>query len=224
MKEYLEGRNLITKLQAKHDLLQKTLGESECGLCWRFGSEGRPSPGPKCWARTSILSQADPVWLYECIVFPRSFDVEAHAPNDRLSNGEGPMLNEALMCIIYLFKWSVPALHPAPLLRLLCHCWGQGAGGFFTVQTLWENSQLLCSGTQAEARRWGAVRWATQLLWGEKRRGFSRAGVMGRMQLSVASRWGRGFLLLWRVLVLRGSPLPALARLKLWCWIDYLVS
>lgn len=29
MKEYLEGRNLITKLQAKHDLLQKTLGESE---------------------------------------------------------------------------------------------------------------------------------------------------------------------------------------------------
>uniref|UniRef100_A0A8D2NPZ3 SLIT-ROBO Rho GTPase-activating protein 1 n=1 Tax=Zosterops lateralis melanops TaxID=1220523 RepID=A0A8D2NPZ3_ZOSLA len=30
MKEYLEGRNLITKLQAKHDLLQKTLGESEC--------------------------------------------------------------------------------------------------------------------------------------------------------------------------------------------------
>jgi len=34
MKEYLEGRNLITKLQAKHDLLQKTLGESECGTCW----------------------------------------------------------------------------------------------------------------------------------------------------------------------------------------------
>ncbi|KFQ52102.1 SLIT-ROBO Rho GTPase-activating protein 2, partial [Nestor notabilis] len=29
MKEYLEGRNLITKLQAKHDLLQKTLGENE---------------------------------------------------------------------------------------------------------------------------------------------------------------------------------------------------
>uniref|UniRef100_A0A8C9L8J5 SLIT-ROBO Rho GTPase activating protein 2 n=1 Tax=Pavo cristatus TaxID=9049 RepID=A0A8C9L8J5_PAVCR len=32
MKEYLEGRNLITKLQAKHDLLQKTLGESEWDL------------------------------------------------------------------------------------------------------------------------------------------------------------------------------------------------
>ncbi|NXX43056.1 SRGP2 protein, partial [Tricholaema leucomelas] len=33
MKEYLEGRNLITKLQAKHDLLQKTLGESESEAC-----------------------------------------------------------------------------------------------------------------------------------------------------------------------------------------------
>ncbi|MGH0173448.1 UNVERIFIED_CONTAM: hypothetical protein FKN15_065519 [Acipenser sinensis] len=29
LKEYLEGRNLITKLQAKHDLIEKTLGESE---------------------------------------------------------------------------------------------------------------------------------------------------------------------------------------------------
>uniref|UniRef100_A0A8C5TV42 SLIT-ROBO Rho GTPase-activating protein 2 n=1 Tax=Malurus cyaneus samueli TaxID=2593467 RepID=A0A8C5TV42_9PASS len=40
MKEYLEGRNLITKLQAKHDLLQKTLGESDLPLvvesCIRF--------------------------------------------------------------------------------------------------------------------------------------------------------------------------------------------
>uniref|UniRef100_A0A3B4C2A9 SLIT-ROBO Rho GTPase-activating protein 2 n=1 Tax=Pygocentrus nattereri TaxID=42514 RepID=A0A3B4C2A9_PYGNA len=29
LKEFLEGRNLITKLQAKHDLIQKTLGESD---------------------------------------------------------------------------------------------------------------------------------------------------------------------------------------------------
>ncbi|KAK2101901.1 SLIT-ROBO Rho GTPase-activating protein 1, partial [Saguinus oedipus] len=27
LREYLEGSNLITKLQAKHDLLQRTLGE-----------------------------------------------------------------------------------------------------------------------------------------------------------------------------------------------------
>uniref|UniRef100_A0A4W4GP20 SLIT-ROBO Rho GTPase-activating protein 2 n=1 Tax=Electrophorus electricus TaxID=8005 RepID=A0A4W4GP20_ELEEL len=30
LKEFLEGRNLITKLQAKHDLIQKTLGENVC--------------------------------------------------------------------------------------------------------------------------------------------------------------------------------------------------
>uniref|UniRef100_A0A672IJ51 SLIT-ROBO Rho GTPase activating protein 2 n=1 Tax=Salarias fasciatus TaxID=181472 RepID=A0A672IJ51_SALFA len=30
LKEFLEGRNLITKLEAKHDLIDKTLGESEC--------------------------------------------------------------------------------------------------------------------------------------------------------------------------------------------------
>lgn len=50
MKEYLEGRNLITKLQAKHDLLQKTLGESECGGCWRFGIKGEAGP----WALLSL--------------------------------------------------------------------------------------------------------------------------------------------------------------------------
>uniref|UniRef100_A0A663FGM1 SLIT-ROBO Rho GTPase-activating protein 1 n=1 Tax=Aquila chrysaetos chrysaetos TaxID=223781 RepID=A0A663FGM1_AQUCH len=31
-REYLEGSNLITKLQAKHDLLQRTLGEGKCFL------------------------------------------------------------------------------------------------------------------------------------------------------------------------------------------------
>lgn len=29
LKEFLEGRSLITKLEAKHDLIQKTLGESK---------------------------------------------------------------------------------------------------------------------------------------------------------------------------------------------------
>uniref|UniRef100_A0A6Q2YX97 SLIT-ROBO Rho GTPase-activating protein 2 n=1 Tax=Esox lucius TaxID=8010 RepID=A0A6Q2YX97_ESOLU len=33
LKEFLEGRNLITKLQAKHDLIQKTLGESQKTDC-----------------------------------------------------------------------------------------------------------------------------------------------------------------------------------------------
>lgn len=30
-KEYVNGSNLITKLQAKHDLLKQTLGEGESG-------------------------------------------------------------------------------------------------------------------------------------------------------------------------------------------------
>uniref|UniRef100_A0A8D3BKW2 SLIT-ROBO Rho GTPase activating protein 2 n=1 Tax=Scophthalmus maximus TaxID=52904 RepID=A0A8D3BKW2_SCOMX len=33
LKEFLEGRNLITKLEAKHDLIQKTLGESDILSC-----------------------------------------------------------------------------------------------------------------------------------------------------------------------------------------------
>nr|XP_046167279.1 SLIT-ROBO Rho GTPase-activating protein 2-like isoform X2 [Oncorhynchus gorbuscha] len=33
LKEFLEGRNLITKLEAKHDLIQKTLGESQKTDC-----------------------------------------------------------------------------------------------------------------------------------------------------------------------------------------------
>uniref|UniRef100_A0A3Q2R0H9 SLIT-ROBO Rho GTPase activating protein 2 n=1 Tax=Fundulus heteroclitus TaxID=8078 RepID=A0A3Q2R0H9_FUNHE len=39
LKEFLEGRSLITKLEAKHDLIQKTLGESDSSLislCIRF--------------------------------------------------------------------------------------------------------------------------------------------------------------------------------------------
>ncbi|KAF4018249.1 hypothetical protein G4228_010192 [Cervus hanglu yarkandensis] len=60
MKEYLEGRNLITKLQAKHDLLQKTLGESECGLCGRSGSEGQAGSWPY---------QAIPLVVESCIRF-----------------------------------------------------------------------------------------------------------------------------------------------------------
>uniref|UniRef100_A0A452HIX4 SLIT-ROBO Rho GTPase activating protein 2 n=1 Tax=Gopherus agassizii TaxID=38772 RepID=A0A452HIX4_9SAUR len=55
MKEYLEGRNLITKLQAKHDLLQKTLGESN----------GRRSST----IRKQDSSQAIPLVVESCIRF-----------------------------------------------------------------------------------------------------------------------------------------------------------
>uniref|UniRef100_A0A8D2JH68 SLIT-ROBO Rho GTPase-activating protein 1 n=1 Tax=Varanus komodoensis TaxID=61221 RepID=A0A8D2JH68_VARKO len=51
LKEYLEGRNLITKLQAKHDLLQKTLGESKSG------------------DRLTLCHQAIPLVVESCIRF-----------------------------------------------------------------------------------------------------------------------------------------------------------
>uniref|UniRef100_A0A7M4FXF8 SLIT-ROBO Rho GTPase-activating protein 2 n=1 Tax=Crocodylus porosus TaxID=8502 RepID=A0A7M4FXF8_CROPO len=48
MKEYLEGRNLITKLQAKHDLLQKTLGESQRTDCSLDSSQAIPLVVESC--------------------------------------------------------------------------------------------------------------------------------------------------------------------------------
>ncbi|NWS97003.1 SRGP2 protein, partial [Mionectes macconnelli] len=66
MKEYLEGRNLITKLQAKHDLLQKTLGESESGdphLC------SQPGCCTYCISQLSDSSQAIPLVVESCIRF-----------------------------------------------------------------------------------------------------------------------------------------------------------
>ncbi|NXW40160.1 SRGP2 protein, partial [Nyctiprogne leucopyga] len=66
MKEYLEGRNLITKLQAKHDLLQKTLGEKH----------SRNQHAPTCFSplRSSTIrkqdsSQAIPLVVESCIRF-----------------------------------------------------------------------------------------------------------------------------------------------------------
>lgn len=66
MKEYLEGRNLITKLQAKHDLLQKTLGESECEHALRrLGRAKRPNSA-------LVLSQLDPTGCLS-VSFPSLF-------------------------------------------------------------------------------------------------------------------------------------------------------
>ncbi|XP_010285851.1 PREDICTED: SLIT-ROBO Rho GTPase-activating protein 2, partial [Phaethon lepturus] len=63
MKEYLEGRNLITKLQAKHDLLQKTLGESQRTDC-SLASSRRSST-----VRKQDSSQAIPLVVESCIRF-----------------------------------------------------------------------------------------------------------------------------------------------------------
>lgn len=92
------------------------------------------------------------------MAFPRLSDVEAHAPNDCLSDGERPALNEALMCIIYLLQWSVSALHaappPAPPLPLLEE---RSWWVIYSPDTLVTLS-LPCGGTEAGARKWGALR------------------------------------------------------------------
>lgn len=80
-------------------------------------------------------------------------DVETHSPDGCLSNGDRPVLNEALMCIVYLFKWSAPALCPVPILRLLCCDLGKRPRRYLLLQTLCENSQLPCGRTEAGARR-----------------------------------------------------------------------
>uniref|UniRef100_A0A669EVS0 SLIT-ROBO Rho GTPase activating protein 2 n=1 Tax=Oreochromis niloticus TaxID=8128 RepID=A0A669EVS0_ORENI len=47
LKEFLEGRNLITKLEAKHDLIKKTLGEGEYG-CQNESGETIPLMVESC--------------------------------------------------------------------------------------------------------------------------------------------------------------------------------
>ncbi|NXQ61990.1 SRGP2 protein, partial [Anthoscopus minutus] len=75
MKEYLEGRNLITKLQAKHDLLQKTLGESvQSQTCLIFYSFYFCFCSLFCLLLLSFLSgqdssQAIPLVVESCIRF-----------------------------------------------------------------------------------------------------------------------------------------------------------
>ncbi|GAB1285402.1 SLIT-ROBO Rho GTPase-activating protein 2 [Apodemus speciosus] len=74
MKEYLEGRNLITKLQAKHDLLQKTLGETVSGQTVVLpalvlsGLVGQPQ-AQLDREETEDSSQAIPLVVESCIRF-----------------------------------------------------------------------------------------------------------------------------------------------------------
>ncbi|KAG9260521.1 SLIT-ROBO Rho GTPase-activating protein 2 [Astyanax mexicanus] len=62
LKEFLEGRNLITKLQAKHDLIEKTLGESQKTDCCL--ASGRNST-----VRKQESSQVIPLMVESCIRF-----------------------------------------------------------------------------------------------------------------------------------------------------------
>uniref|UniRef100_A0A7N8Y8P9 SLIT-ROBO Rho GTPase-activating protein 1 n=1 Tax=Mastacembelus armatus TaxID=205130 RepID=A0A7N8Y8P9_9TELE len=61
LKEFLEGRNLITKLDSKHDLIQKTMGESEWDLCGGLGH----SDSDHMWIQLCAI----PLMVESCIRF-----------------------------------------------------------------------------------------------------------------------------------------------------------
>lgn len=63
LKEFLEGRNLITKLQAKHDLIEKTLGESQKTDCCL--ASGRRNSA----IRKQDSGEAIPLMVESCIRF-----------------------------------------------------------------------------------------------------------------------------------------------------------
>ncbi|KAJ3601929.1 hypothetical protein NHX12_029690 [Muraenolepis orangiensis] len=63
LKEFLEGRNLITKLEAKHDLIQKTLGESQKTDCCL--ASGRRNSA----MRKQDSGQTIPLMVESCIRF-----------------------------------------------------------------------------------------------------------------------------------------------------------
>ncbi|XP_055016714.1 SLIT-ROBO Rho GTPase-activating protein 2 isoform X2 [Boleophthalmus pectinirostris] len=63
LKEFLEGRNLITKLQAKHDLINKTLGESQKTDCCI--ASGRRNSA----VRKQDSGEAIPLMVESCIRF-----------------------------------------------------------------------------------------------------------------------------------------------------------
>uniref|UniRef100_H2RSW8 SLIT-ROBO Rho GTPase-activating protein 2 n=1 Tax=Takifugu rubripes TaxID=31033 RepID=H2RSW8_TAKRU len=55
LKEFLEGRNLITKLEAKHDLIEKTMGESK----WKYYSGLSPFMGKSLLPVCTALRRKD---------------------------------------------------------------------------------------------------------------------------------------------------------------------
>ncbi|XP_061642405.1 SLIT-ROBO Rho GTPase-activating protein 2 isoform X1 [Phyllopteryx taeniolatus] len=63
LKEFLEGRNLITKLEAKHDLIQKTIGESQKSDCCL--ASGRRNSA----VRKQDTGEAIPLMMESCIRF-----------------------------------------------------------------------------------------------------------------------------------------------------------
>uniref|UniRef100_A0A8C3VD18 SLIT-ROBO Rho GTPase-activating protein 2 n=1 Tax=Catharus ustulatus TaxID=91951 RepID=A0A8C3VD18_CATUS len=87
MKEYLEGRNLITKLQAKHDLLQKTLGESECVSSPQL----HPLNSQPC---IRVISCFPPGLQHEGIFRVSGSQVEVNDIKNAFERGEDPLAGD----------------------------------------------------------------------------------------------------------------------------------
>ncbi|CAO2606111.1 SLIT-ROBO Rho GTPase-activating protein 3 [Lemmus lemmus] len=98
-KEYVNGSNLITKLQAKHDLLKQTLGEGK--------SDGRESKGDGCIARAEDSGQAIPLVVESCIRFINLYglqqqgifrvpgsQVEVNDIKNSFERGEDPLVDD----------------------------------------------------------------------------------------------------------------------------------
>ncbi|CAO2582178.1 SLIT-ROBO Rho GTPase-activating protein 1 [Lemmus lemmus] len=104
LREFLEGSNLITKLQAKHDLLQRTLGEG-----WSLGANGNASSRGRrnSHARHQDSGQVIPLIVESCIRFINLYglqhqgifrvsgsQVEVNDIKNSFERGENPLADD----------------------------------------------------------------------------------------------------------------------------------
>uniref|UniRef100_A0A2K6F4V2 SLIT-ROBO Rho GTPase activating protein 3 n=1 Tax=Propithecus coquereli TaxID=379532 RepID=A0A2K6F4V2_PROCO len=101
-KEYVNGSNLITKLQAKHDLLKQTLGEGE------WGAEAGPGLGRRnARTRNQDSGQAIPLVVESCIRYINLYglqqqgifrvpgsQVEVNDIKNSFERGEDPLVDD----------------------------------------------------------------------------------------------------------------------------------
>lgn len=94
--------------------------------------------------------------------------MEADSPDDCLSNGKRAVPNEALMGIIYLFKWSVPTLYPVPFLHSFAMAEVKGLVSYSLSGHLVKTFSSSMAGSKLEQDR----ELANELLSPEERGGF----------------------------------------------------
>ncbi|KAL1789683.1 SLIT-ROBO Rho GTPase-activating protein 3 isoform X2 [Sigmodon hispidus] len=109
-KEYVNGSNLITKLQAKHDLLKQTLGEEAEAACKISPSKGWCSTGRQILVREQSAAQpgqAIPLVVESCIRFINLYglqqqgifrvpgsQVEVNDIKNSFERGEDPLVDD----------------------------------------------------------------------------------------------------------------------------------